>query len=157
MKKLFIQIAILILISGYLHAELEKGRFKLQYNNNGIISEIYCFVPEDYDSTKSYPFIWGWHGTGMPGMVMRDALDIVFTEKFNAIICCPDFNNLYGEPFQLLINLANESYNVITNNYNINNDKIVITGFSYGGRIAWIEQPSSCKRDCWVSTNNWNF
>lgn len=137
MKKLLLQILILIAVNNVIFAEIKTGSFKIQYDNAGVTSEIYCYVPEDYDSTKSYPFLWGWHGAGMPGWNIRDVLEIVFGSRYNAIICCPDANNLNGQPTKLLTNLANASYNFIIENYNINKDLIVITGFSWGGRIAY--------------------
>ena len=128
-------ISIILVINSF--GQIKKGLFNIDYDNNGIDSKIYCFVPEDYDSTKSYPFVWGWHGAGMPGFVLRDALAVVFGQNFDAIISCPDANNLNGKPVEHLTNLANESYNLINQNYNIDNNKIVITGFSWGGRVAY--------------------
>lgn len=98
---------------------------------------MYCYVPEDYDSTKAYPFLFGWHGAGMPGSNMRDMLYVVLGQSIDCIIVCPDANNLNGQPAQLLTNLINASYGYALDNYNIDPNKRVINGFSWGGSIAY--------------------
>ncbi|MFC2131190.1 T9SS type A sorting domain-containing protein [Bacteroidota bacterium] len=137
MKRFILFTILLMLFSVSLRSQPNTGNFAMQFDNGGITSMMYFYVPTDYDSTKSYPFIYGWHGAGMPGSNMRDMLYIVLAQNNNAIVCCPDANNLNGQPQQLLDNLINQSYGYTLSTYNIDTNKIVITGYSWGGRIAY--------------------
>ncbi|MEA3495259.1 MAG: T9SS type A sorting domain-containing protein [Bacteroidota bacterium] len=137
MKRIIAISVLFISFSILLHAQPNTGNFSIQFNNSGTTSVISFYVPSNYDSTKSYPMIYGWHGAGMAGSSMRDMLYIVLAQKHNAIVSCPDANNLNGKPIQLLNTLIERSYNYTMNTYNIDTNKIVITGFSWGGKMAY--------------------
>ena len=88
MKRIITILVFLIGFSVALKAQPNTGNFAMQFDNEGITSVMYFYVPADYDSTKSYPFIYGWHGAGMAGSSMRDMLYMVLAEKYNAIVTC---------------------------------------------------------------------
>jgi Secretion system C-terminal sorting domain len=126
--------------------QTQTGIFTIQIQNNGIVSTFDCYVPEDYDSTRSYQLFYGWHGAGMPAYVMRDMLYVGFAQSLDAIVVCPDANNVTTN-IQLL-NLVNASLEFAELGYNIKQGESIITGFSWGGRIAYelgLMNPSSFK------------
>jgi len=90
-------------------------------------------VPTDYDSLKSYPLLYAWHGSGMTGSAMLANMQVLNT-NIKAIICCPDVNGMtigtqLATMFQTSIQYAER--------YNINPNKKIITGFSMGGNYAF--------------------
>lgn len=137
MKKLYLLIVLVLLSFVVLEAQPRTGLFAVNFQNGAVTSNMYFFVPEDYDSTKAYPMLYGWHGAGMPGNSMRDLLYLLLANELKIIVCCPDANNLNGQPTTLLTSLINRSYSWTLQNYNIDENKITITGFSWGGAIAY--------------------
>jgi hypothetical protein len=132
MKKALL-IFVLVLFSQSIYSQ-QKGAFYIQLNNNGITSNIYFYVPEDYDSTKVYPMLWGWHGAGMPGGDMVNLLRRMQNE-IKGIIVCPDANNATtNDQFNSLINY---SYNYPRQTYKIDTTKIIVTGYSWGGNMCY--------------------
>lgn len=113
-----------------------KGSFAMTYNNSGVTNTIYFYVPTTYDSTKTYPMLFGFHGSGMPGSDMRDLLNIGISSNVDAIICCPDINNITSDGTRLN-NLINASLSYTRSTYKIDSNKIIATGFSMGGSIAF--------------------
>lgn len=100
------------------------------------------FVPADYDSTKPYNLMVSLHGLGDNSTNMRNALSAgtsFITYMPNTILVCPDggsdqyrsFNIPAGdeEIIQASINEAKALYNIDTN-------RIILEGFSLGGRSA---------------------
>jgi hypothetical protein len=113
-----------------------KGSFAMTYNNSGVTNTIYFYVPTNYDSTKTYPMLFGFHGSGMPGSNMRDLLNIGISNKVDVIICCPDINNITSDGTRLNT-LINASLSYTRSTYKIDSNKIIATGFSMGGGIAY--------------------
>jgi len=109
----------------------------MQYEDRGTISYISFWVPEDYDLAKSYPFLLCWHGAGDNGQNTRNNFKILLARGVNAILVCPDANNLDGKDWSYLINLTNETYNYVITTYNIDATKMVSMGYSWGGGIAY--------------------
>ncbi len=127
--------ALFILSFSVLNAQPRTGRFAETFDNNGITSTINYYVPEDYDSTKAYPFFFAWHGAGMPGSSMCDLMYILIAQRIKAIAVCPDANNCQTN--DQLNNLIDVSYDRAAEVYNIDTTRRVITGFSWGGRISF--------------------
>ena len=136
MKKLYCMLTAFILLSSFFncYAQLPKGVFTMTYTESGTgaIRSFYMDVPNDYDSLKSYPLLYAWHGAGMPASSMLANMQVLNT-NIKAIICCPDVNGLVGQQlatmFQTSIQYAER--------YNINPYKKIITGFSLGGNYAF--------------------
>ncbi len=131
----------IILFSGIsLFSQPNTGNFTMQYTDRGTTSYIYYWVPADYDSTKKYPFLLAWHGSGDNGDNNRNFFRILLASRIGAILVCPDVNNIINEMQQdatYLTNLTAASYNYTLSNYNIDTNKIVIMGFSMGGGFAY--------------------
>ncbi len=133
MKK-YILVAALILCS-HRACALQTGRFHITIDNNGVSSEIYFYVPEDYDSSKAWPLLWAWHGAGMPASEMLDFM-MQMEDDLQCIIACPDANSAKSR--EQLNYLTDCSYTYPLRNYHIDSTKIVITGYSWGGMTAYL-------------------
>lgn len=132
MKKILL--IALILVCGKIAYAQQTGDFYLQVPNNGIASNIYFHVPTDYDSTKTYPLLWAWHGAGMPGGNML-GLMLLLQDSIKGIVVCPDANNATtNDQLNFLINY---SYAYPKSFYKIDTAKIVVTGYSWGGNMSY--------------------
>jgi pimeloyl-ACP methyl ester carboxylesterase len=112
------------------------GNFNATYTETGtgITRTIVCFVPTDYDSTKAYPLIYFWHGTGTPASTWRSLLKPV-TDQIGAIVICPDANGMTANV--QLEELINVSSDFIFRNYHIDSSKAIVSGHSAGGNYAF--------------------
>ncbi|MGA2298641.1 MAG: T9SS type A sorting domain-containing protein, partial [FCB group bacterium] len=113
------------------------GLFTVTYTDRDVTSSIYYSVPSDYDSTKSYPFLLAWHGAGDTGDDMRNAVKIWLADAIGAILVCPDANNVNNHSSDYFSNLADVAYNQTRAKYNIDTNKIISMGFSWGGQFAY--------------------
>ena len=135
---LLLSMLILMLISqSPLLSQPNKGNFTMEYTDRGIKSYIYFWVPEDYDSTKSYPFLLAWHGAGDTGENNRNFFTYLLAQRVGAILVCPDANNINGQDGSYFMNLTNASYSYTVTTYNIDTNKIIVMGFSWGGGFAY--------------------
>lgn len=130
MKKLLL--ILVLFVCHYLLFSKQVGNFSVTVSCSGDQRVIYCYVPENYDSTKAYPMLWGW-GAGMAGTQMVERLKLM-QDEIKGIIVCPDLNGLSGNAYDCV---ADYSYNFIRENYNIDTTKIVITGYSLGGMKSY--------------------
>ncbi|MFH1049302.1 MAG: T9SS type A sorting domain-containing protein [bacterium] len=138
MKKLIVLfIAFFIGINGNAFSQPATGLFPMQYTDRGVVSQISFAVPEDYDSTKSYPFLLGWHGSGDSGNNMRNILYQLLSSRVGAILVCPDVNNVLSLESSYFNNLINASLDYTFNTYNIDAKKVIAIGFSMGGGISY--------------------
>ncbi len=116
-------------------AQPNTGRFAESFDNGGVTSVINYYVPEDYDSTQTYPLFYSWHGAGMAGSSMRDVMYATIAQRIKAIVVAPDANNLSTN--QQLNNLINASYGRVMDLYSIDTTKRIVTGFSWGGQMSY--------------------
>ncbi len=132
-----IAITALLLLAGIApaHAQLPTTFVSFSFENNGIISTFHYSIPQSYDTTKTYPLIYGWHGAGMPGSSMRDLLAFITYQRVDAIILCPDANNIQTNvQFTTLMNMT---LTHAFQNFKIDQKRCVITGYSWGGSVAY--------------------
>lgn len=125
--------SLLIFISGF-SMKAQTGRFEVHLDTLGGSFALALYIPEDYDSTKSYPVTVGFHGAGMPADNMRDLLYVA--DSYNGtVIACLDYNNITtGNMFFARVY---KSLNYINSNYNLNWKKSVLAGFSAGAYYAF--------------------
>jgi hypothetical protein len=134
----FFFIGLIISVSGVkLVCQPQTGNFDISYTDREVISSIYCWVPTDYDSTKSYPFLLGWHGAGDNGENTRNIFTYWLAQRVNAIIACPDANKINGLDGSYFTNLASKAYSYIRTNYKIDTTKMIVMGYSWGGGFAY--------------------
>ncbi|MEI6089206.1 MAG: T9SS type A sorting domain-containing protein [bacterium] len=137
MKKVFILSSLVIsifLCANALHSQT-TGLFTMDYTYNGVKYPISFYVPEDYSANQNYPMIFGWHGNGMPGTDMVSWLYSTIGQKEKIILVCPDIAGVTdGTTLSSIINAALQ-YTSTT--YKIDPGKMVVSGFSMGGGIAY--------------------
>lgn len=137
MKTIFIAILLVIGFSQSSFTQVYTGDFTISFQNNDVESTIQIYVPTDYDSTKSYKLMYGWHGQGMPAINMKNIIKGSFSTMNNMIVVCPDVNNLTGKSGDYLSNVITQSLGYAHQQYNIDTTDRVITGFSMGGAYAY--------------------
>lgn len=110
------------------------GRFQVQLDTLGGSYALALYVPEEYDSTKSYPVTIGFHGSGMPADNMRDLL-YVGESYLSSIIACPDYNNITSS--NMFFARVSRSIEYLSSNFNIDSKKSILAGFSSGAYYAF--------------------
>ena len=103
------------------------------------------YVPAGYDKEKSYPMVVALHGGGNRGTDNVSQLqqiqaqiwvDMQLTGEIeDVIVLAPQQNPKYG--FFLDSNCVMDSVNDVLANYNIDKDRIYLTGSSMGGMGCW--------------------
>jgi predicted esterase len=119
-------------------AQIQSGKFESEFYYGGKIgqySTIYYYVPENYDSTKVYPLILAWYGCGINPDEMRDLLYDVIAEEKEIIIVSPDLGGVDSE--QEIPDFQKYLLGHILKTYNINPNQKIISGFSFGGKLAF--------------------
>ncbi len=128
MKFLFTNLAVLFLsIISVLSQHV--GSFSMQYDETGTTRVFSMYVPENYTSSNSYSPILAIHAGGMPSEFMRDWF-IPNANNVSGILICPDENaNWTGS-------VANNALEWAQENYNLNQDRNLLSGFGTGGVLA---------------------
>lgn len=119
-----------------MYSQTQTGRFEMEYTSGNKVIPVSFYVPEDYDSTKQYPFIYGWHGNQMPSTNMCDMLYSVIAKNEKAIVCCPDINSILSDG-NMIGQVINGSLTYCFSTFKIDTSKTIISGFSLGGNIAY--------------------
>ena len=136
MKRLSFTIFALIFATTIsLFCQPRTGRFTMGYTENGTQHTFSCYVPENYDSTKAYTFFYAWHGAGDTGWNMLNFVCYIIAVRIGAIVSSPDANTIQTN--EQLNTLISNSFGFIRSNYHIDTTKEIITGFSWGGRMAY--------------------
>jgi hypothetical protein len=104
-------------------ASAKTGKFEINLEP-GIAN---YWVPEGYNENVQYPLIIGLPMAGMYGYEFRERMKPAAME-IGAILVCPD-DNFWD------IELLDRAYDHALNNYNIDRNRIILTGHSYGGGI----------------------
>ncbi|MDQ1265656.1 MAG: Por Secre tail protein [Bacteroidota bacterium] len=141
MKKLLTKsflILIIVISSQNLYSQ-QKGSFKINVNIITGSRPISFYVPNDYDSTKKYSLMICLHGSGQPCNSYRDNLCPAWAGFIkNTIFACPegggsagDFYNQKGDE-----TIIDSAISYAEANYNIDDSRIILQGFSLGGRSA---------------------
>jgi predicted esterase len=142
MKPIRIFITLLFLTLAGLTQAQNTGSFNVNITFNSEQRTLSLYVPVDYDSTVSYQLMVGLHGLGDNSSNYRNALinQLNWNQHFsNAIFVFPDGGNDQLSDFytpegdELIIEAA---IDYVNEHYNIDNDKIILQGFSLGGASA---------------------
>ncbi len=133
MKKLvtiFLQLLLIITVFILICPDVQaqgKGSFDITLNYNGSSRDVAVFVPGSYSASKKCPVIVGMHPMATPPSQMRMMMNSA-AEQLSCILICPnDHNDYTGGVIQSCLDWLHE-------NYNIDDDNIVVTGYSAGGQ-----------------------
>ncbi len=120
----------------------KTGSFNETISFNGEDRTVSFYVPQDYDPQNEYRLMVCLHGLKDNSSNFRNALiDSLSWNMYipNTIFACPDGGNDQGRDFyspagdeQFIM----ETINYCKSEYNINEDNLIIEGFSLGGRSA---------------------
>jgi pimeloyl-ACP methyl ester carboxylesterase len=135
-------ISVLLLLTGFsttLYAQ--TGPFKVNIDFMGMPRQLSFFVPTNYDSTKAYKLMVGLHGLGdnsenyRNGLISSLHFDTVFK---NTIFVFPEASTVNSDFYVPAGSeeIINESIKYARSKYNIDEDNIMLQGFSLGGRAA---------------------
>lgn len=141
MKKYLL--VLLALVAGGVGAYAQQtGSFDAAVTFNSQPRTLSNFVPANYNAAISYRLIIGLHGMGDNSANYRNAIvnSLNFAAAFpDAILICPDGGSDQGKDFYSPAGdeaIIVEAVNYAKANYNIDASKIVLQGFSLGGRSA---------------------
>lgn len=99
------------------------------------------YLPQSYNSSKKWPLILSLHGSGERGNnienVKKYGIHKILRENndFPFVVISPQCPS--GEIWEMQFSLLKELLNDIENNYNIDSERIYLTGYSMGGYGAW--------------------
>ena len=96
------------------------------------------YLPEDYDSSKAYPLVVSLHYAGYNGAYYgRGLLEFAMIDGFQAlqpIIVAPDSPGWSSPSGEAIVVSVTEH---ILSNYNIDRERVLISGYSMGGGGTW--------------------
>jgi predicted peptidase len=99
------------------------------------------YLPKSYNSSGKWPLILSLHGSGERGTdiinVKKWGIHKVLRENDNLpfVVVSPQLPE--GEIWEMKFNLLSDLLDKIESNYNIDSDRIYLTGYSLGGYGAW--------------------
>lgn len=118
------------------------GKFDTQISFDGNQRSLSLFVPNDYDSSINYQLMIGLHGLGSNSNNYRNAVidQLNWGQKFDrTIFVFPDGGDDQNADFHQPEGdeaIINESVAYAKSHYSIDTSRIVLQGFSLGGRSA---------------------
>ncbi len=108
-----------------IHSQVQKtGMFAETVNFGSKQGLIHFYVPEDYDSTMSYPLVMGMSPGGGPGIQMLGMI-MPFASERKIILACPD-------PVVATLELLDTVRAYTCRNFNIDESNVICTGYSAG-------------------------
>lgn len=134
--------ALLLLFFSSLSWAQKTGSFQEDITFNSESRTLACFVPNDYEPNTTYNLMIGLHGLGASGTNYRNALinsaglDDIFK---TTIFICPDGGSDQNKDFYTPEGdeaIIEEAIKWAVDHYEINEDAIILQGFSLGGRSA---------------------
>jgi len=141
MKKIFLLLVAIALFAINSSAQI-TGSFTDAVLFNSQSRTISCFVPANYDSTANYQLMICLHGMGDNSDNYRNALisSLSWNTVFpNTIFICPDGGDDANSDFSSPAGdeaIIQKSIDYARLNYKIDSTKIILQGFSLGGRSA---------------------
>jgi len=138
-KSILLLLAFIVGFTGY---SQQTGSFSTSIDFNGGTRTISVFVPNDYDENNSYQLMIGLHGMGDGGNNYKSALlnSLDFQDVFpNTILICPNGNLQENGMFYSSNNgeyIIDSALSYAQTHYNIDNNEIILQGFSLGAESA---------------------
>lgn len=110
----------------------QRGAFNIPFPDQQTNEprKLSMYVPENYDGAKSYPLVIAIHGFNMASDTIRDwLLEAAKDQEF--ILMCPDENQTQNG------SIINQGLQIVDYMYNTDANKCYITGYLWGGEIAY--------------------
>ncbi len=141
MKNLFLLLTAIALFTFNSNAQI-TGSFTDEVLFNSQNRTLSCYVPLNYDSTANYQLMICLHGLGDNSNNYRNALinSLNWNTVFpNTIFICPDGGDDANSDFSTPVGdeaIIQKSIEYAEQNYKIDTNKVILQGFSLGGRSA---------------------
>ncbi len=132
---LYFAALLIFFAAGNAISQKRTGVFDIQYNFKGTALYFTCYVPVDYDSAKSYPLIFTWHGAGGNSQDMVNFTVAALALNVGAIVICPNLPETSTND-QVISFIQTAPY-WIHQNYSIDTKKEVLYGFTEGGGLVY--------------------
>lgn len=142
MKKFFI---LYLFIALFLSTSTAQEQLLIESDLLPGTDTVWVFVPEDYDSTASYPTVYllhGWSGNYQSWHQLIDTQD--YANRYGMIVICPDgfYDSYYLDSplktdHQYESHFVTELYPLMLKHYAINRQAVFISGLSMGGHGAF--------------------
>ncbi|WP_061994581.1 dienelactone hydrolase family protein [Clostridium sp. ATCC 25772] len=114
--------------------------FKLQRDIKSTLSYL-VYLPQSYNTNVKMPLILSLHGSGECGKNIEDVKKwgihkiLRLNDNFPFIVVSPQCPN--GEIWEMQFNALKDLLDKIENDYNIDAERIYLTGYSLGGYGTW--------------------
>jgi predicted esterase len=125
--------------------DLAAGRVS-EFVSGGEAREFELILPSDYDSTKTYPLVLGWHGITRDIEQLTEEHQIgIMADQSQVILAIPQAQSLGGaiawDPYSAPATngdlvLFDDIVTCVTEQYSVDTDRIHSLGFSNGGMLA---------------------
>lgn len=114
----------------------QRGDFMITYREPGSNAQrtVQMWAPEEGSLDAERPLLLAWHGAGMPAGDMRAMLRPI-ARQLGAILVVPEYTGVHSDEF--LDIMADSSMGYAMANYRIDSARVINTGFSWGGGIAF--------------------
>jgi polyhydroxybutyrate depolymerase len=120
------------------NAAAPKGARNVTIQVNGTARAYLLFVPNGYDSKKSIPLIFAWHGSGSYGDQARRYFRLEAATGDGAIIIYPEGLNggwdLAAEGID--VKLFDAALAATSKDYCVDQSRVFTTGYSFGGMMS---------------------
>jgi hypothetical protein len=144
MKRFIPLMLILLLVSGLTAQQTGYFTTTVQWvNSDGSQSRsLRVYVPNNYNSANNYALVIGFHGLGSNPTSYTQAISYYGTNPYfgGAIVACPSEGTANTswfvgmEDFKIISAIINR----IKADYNIDTNRMFATGFSFGGKSAYL-------------------
>ncbi|MCB2357263.1 dienelactone hydrolase family protein [Clostridium estertheticum] len=114
--------------------------FKFEKDTKKILNYM-VYLPQSYNTIKKWPLILSLHGSGERGNnidnVKKWGIHKMLRENNNFPFVVVSPQCPIGEIWEMQFNILKDLLDEIGNNYNIDNERIYLTGYSLGGYGTW--------------------
>lgn len=114
--------------------------FKLQKDIKSTLNYL-VYLPQSYSTSKKWPLILSLHGSGERGNNIDDVKKwgihkiLKENDNFPFVVVSPQCPA--GEIWEMQFNTLKDLLNEMENNYNIDDERIYLTGYSMGAYGTW--------------------
>lgn len=114
--------------------------FRLEKDNKSTLNYL-VFLPQSYDTSKKWPLILSLHGSGERGNnidnVKKWGIHKILKENDNFPFVVVSPQCPAGEIWEMQFKALKDLLNEMESNYNIDSERIYLTGYSMGGYGTW--------------------